>query len=180
VENMNNDSTQEAKGGKKGAPIKLIIILGCLVLCVGVVFATLILPAVKKDAEGSKTSSPVLDIDPNAQPYAGKDSSEAPDALQTQIPGYDKITLDSASKKLNTTLQNPHSNLCYFVISITADGKQIYRTKMIPPGQRIVDPAVDTILSKGEYDAVVHYECFNIEGLAKMNGADVNTKLIVQ
>ena len=123
-----------------------------------------------------------LETDPARVGYvASADLTKAdPDNPQTQAPGYAEITLDRVSKKLNIPLSNPEGNSCYFVIHLVVDGKDIYSTKMLPPGKSLEEVRVDKKLKKGTYDAVLRYECFHVTSLTRLNEVEVKTKLVVQ
>ena len=97
------------------------------------------------------------------------------------IPGYKSITVEANKKDVKVNFQNPEGNPCYFEISLLlADGTELYKSKMIEPGKGLYEITLNQPLEPGEYDAVVKYDTFSLEGLAPMNGAEVQIKLIAQ
>jgi hypothetical protein len=97
------------------------------------------------------------------------------------IPGYKSITVAANKKDVKVNFQNPEGNPCYFEISLLlGDGTEIYKSKMIEPGKGLYDISLSKALEPGEYDAVVKYDTFSLDGLAPMNGAEVKITLIAQ
>ena len=97
------------------------------------------------------------------------------------IPGYKSITVDANKKDVKVNFQNPEGNPCYFEISLLLDdGTELYKSKMVEPGKGLYDISLSEALAPGEYDAVVKYNTFSLEGLAPMNGAEVKITLIAQ
>lgn len=74
---------------------------------------------------------------------------------------------------------NPEGNPCYFVIHILVDDRELYASKMLAPGKAIYEAGLEKILPKGTYAATIKYECFHLESLAPLNGADIQVELIV-
>ncbi len=97
------------------------------------------------------------------------------------IPGYKSITVDAGKTDVKVNLQNPEGNPCYFEISLLlADGTELYKSKMVEPGKGLYDISLSKPLDVGEYDAVVKYNTYSLEGLNPMNGAEVKIILIAQ
>lgn len=121
------------------------------------------------------TPAPVSDL-----PASAPEVSAAPSGT-TAIPGFDTIrmragTLDQAAK-----LYNPAENSCYFLVSIILpDGKEIYRSNMIAPGEAVSRIRLSSALDAGTYnDAALLYSCFSMGDLHPMNGATVKFTLEV-
>ena len=121
------------------------------------------------------------DLDKDAEDYVGEkpDNKGNPNAASTQIPGYKSITADAKTGKLSVALMNPEGNPCYFVIHILVDDRELYASKMLAPGKAIYEAGLEKILPKGTYAATIKYECFHLESLAPLNGADIQVELIV-
>ena len=97
------------------------------------------------------------------------------------IPGFKSITVEANKKDVKVNFRNPEGNPCYFEISlILADGTELYRSKMIEPGKGLYEITLNQPLAPGEYDAVLKYDTYSLEGLTPMNGAEVNLTLIAQ
>lgn len=178
----------QTKRKKSSVTTTIIIVLGCALLLILGAFLTALLTREKDQAEadeGVPSYSSKAEIDPGATDYTGEQSNPQkdkanPSARQTQIPGYGSIKIDSETKKLNVALHNPAGNPCFFVIHLIVEGQEIYKTKMIPPGQAIYNAVIETSLGKGSYEAVLQYECFHVDSLAPLNGADVNVILNIE
>ena len=132
-------------------------------------------------APASSVSIASADLDKDAEDYVGEkpDNKGNPNAASTQIPGYKSITADAKTGKLSVALMNPEGNPCYFVIHILVDDRELYASKMLAPGKAIYEAGLEKILPKGTYAATIKYECFHLESLAPLNGADIQVELIV-
>ncbi len=97
------------------------------------------------------------------------------------IPGYKSITIDADKTDVKVNFQNPKGNPCYFEISlILQDGTVLYSSKMIEPGKGLYNITLNQAMSPGQYDAVIKYETYSLEGLTPMNGAEVKIVLIAK
>jgi hypothetical protein len=125
-----------------------------------------------------KTS--ILELDPNAvdnDPNSQVNTSKS----GIQLPGFKVLNIISDTKEVQVNFNNPQGNPCYFVVSLNLDdGTELYKSKMIPPGKGIYNITLEKTLSKGEYNAVLKYDTFGVEGLAPMNGADVKLTLVAK
>ncbi len=131
---------------------------------------------------GSSQINP--DIDPNAGTWDGstpKDKSES-SAVGIKIPGYPSITLPANQKNVTMALLNPEGNPCYFKFEIVLKdtGETIFESKLVPPGQALTDITLSRALEAGEYNAVIKITTSSLETLSAMNGANVETVLIVK
>lgn len=124
------------------------------------------------------------DIDPNAGDWKG---SELPDktggeAVGIKIPGYPSITLPANQQEVTVALLNPEGNPCYFTFELVLKdtGEVLYTSKMVPPGQAIYEITLSRPLSAGEYDAAIRISTASLTDGSAMNGANVETVLIVQ
>lgn len=98
------------------------------------------------------------------------------------IPGMDSITVQSGTKNVSVDLYNPESNKCYFEISILLSGNtEIYKSKLLKPGQHLYKIELSKALEKGSYDATLHYNTYTTDGdYTPLNGANVPIKLIAK
>lgn len=90
------------------------------------------------------------------------------------IPGYDKITLKAGQRNQEVHLLNPAGNDCYFVISLLlADGTEIYKSGVIPPGNEVNNIKLSAVPAAGTYEnAILRYSCWAVDGQAEVSGAD--------
>ena len=122
--------------------------------------------------------------------YAGFDlkSDKLPDktddapAVGIKIPGYPSITLPKDQKTVNVALLNPEGNPCYFTFELVLKdtGESLYKSKLVPPGKAIHEITMSRALSAGEYDATIKITTTSVADGSAMNGANVETVLIVK
>lgn len=130
---------------------------------------------------GANANAP--EIDKNAQSYNGETGNTPkadPDAESIAIPGYPEIYAEAGSADIDVVLGNPEGNPCYFVYELSLDNEVLYTSGQIPPGEAVKNITMSKGLEAGEYDAVLKITTYHVETQAPMNGANVQTKLIVQ
>ena len=59
-------------------------------------------------------------------------------------------------------------------------GEVLYISKMVPPGQMVSNITLSRALPAGEYNATIRITTASLEDGSAMNGANVETVLIVQ
>ena len=126
-----------------------------------------------------------LDIDENAGEWNGEklpDKTEEKPSEGIKIPGYPSITLPKDQQTVNVALLNPEGNPCYFTFELVLKetGESLYISKLVPPGQAITEITMSKALSEGEYDATIKVTTTSLEDGSAMNGANVETVLIVK
>ena len=131
----------------------------------------------------SQTGS--LDIDENAGDWNGEklpDKTDDAPAAGIKIPGYPSITLPKDQKTVNVALLNPEGNPCYFTFEIVLKdtGESLYKSKLVPPGKAITEITMSKALPAGEYDATIKITTTSVADGSAMNGANVETVLIVK
>lgn len=124
------------------------------------------------------------DIDPNAGDWNGDEMPDktGEEAVGIKIPGYPSITLPANQQDVTVALLNPEGNPCYFTfeLALKDTDEVLYTSKMVPPGQVISNITLSRALSAGEYNAVIRISTTSLEDGSAMNGANVETVLIVQ
>ena len=126
-----------------------------------------------------------LDIDPGADDWDGEklpDKTDDAPAAGIKIPGYPSITLPKDQKTVNVALLNPEGNPCYFTFEIVLKdtGESLYKSKLVPPGKAITEITMSKALSVGQYEATIKITTTSLEDGSAMNGANVETVLIVK
>ena len=169
---------------KKALSLSLIVLL---LLIVGVVTLALNWNNWFGDVHYGPSSSQTgdLDIDPGADDWDGQklpDKTDDAPAAGIKIPGYPSITLPKDQKTVNVALLNPEGNPCYFTFEIVLKdtGERIYKSKLVPPGKAINEITMSRALSAGEYDATIKITTTSVADGSAMNGANVETVLIVK
>ncbi len=126
-----------------------------------------------------------LAIDPGAQKWDGlklPDKTEDAPAVGIKIPGYPSITLAADQQTVNAALVNPEGNPCYFTFEIVLkdSGESIFQSKLVPPGQALTEITMSRALSAGEYEATIKITTTSLADGSAMNGANVETVLVVR
>lgn len=98
------------------------------------------------------------------------------------IPGKESMKIQAEEKSVSVDLYNPEDNKCYFEISILLeDGTELYKSKLVKPGQNIYKINLNKELAKGTYNATIHYSTYTMDGnYTPLNGANVPVKLIAE
>ncbi|MBR2309431.1 MAG: hypothetical protein IKA47_02715 [Oscillospiraceae bacterium] len=125
------------------------------------------------------------DIDPGTDDWDGEklpDKTDDAPAAGIKIPGYPSITLPKDQKTVNVALLNPEGNPCYFTFEIVLKetGESLYKSKLVPPGKAITEITMARALSAGQYEATIKISTTSLEDGSAMNGANVETVLIVK
>ena len=169
---------------KKTLSLSLIVLL---LLMVGVVALALNWNHWFGSAPAGPSSSPNgnLDIDENAGDWNGQtlpDKTDDAPAVGIKIPGYPSITLPKDQQTVNVALLNPEGNPCYFTFTLILKdtGETLYQSKLVPPGQAITEITMSKALPAGEYPATIQITTTSLEDGSAMNGANVETVLIVK
>lgn len=125
-------------------------------------------------------------LDPGAVDWTGPalpDQTPDGQAKGIAIPGYPSISLPAHTKDVQAALVNPAGNPCYFQFELVLkDGNEsLYRSGLVPPGKAVTNLTLARELPAGEYEATIKISTTSLaDGKAPMNGANVETRLIVQ
>lgn len=124
-------------------------------------------------------------VDPAARDYDGSVGNAPkadPEADTIAIPGYPEIYADAGQTAMDVVLGNPEGNPCYFVYQLVLKetDEVLYISQQIPPGQAVPSITLARALDAGEYEAVLKISTYHVETQAAMNGADVETVLVVE
>lgn len=160
------------KAGKNKLLIGIILVL-CIVILGGIIYFMK-----QKDQNPDSAFKP--DLDSNAAAMEQGDGEDEPDGIR--IPGYPSITIDADTTDVKMNLMNPEGNPCYFTFEIILSdtNETIYTSKMVEPGKAITNVTLKHGLEAGEYPAVIRITTASLEDGSAMNGANVETTLVVQ
>ena len=111
-----------------------------------------------------------------------KDYNNIEENRGIQIPGYDSLTLSADKKEQNMNLYNPEENTCYFRISLVLKSEEevLWTSEYIEPGDELRSIRLNRPLKRGEYPAILQYECFSLKDERPLNGANVELALRVR
>lgn len=172
-----------AEKGNKGITLKRSHLIAAVIVVVVLVAGGITLGLNWQKWFGDKQDTSQADIDPGAKDYEGAEpEDEGGTAKGIAIPGYPSIELPANTKDVQVALLNPEGNPCYFTFEIVLkDGDEsLYTSKQVPPGKAVTDITLSRVLEPGEYDATIRITTFSLEDQSPMNGANVETVLIVK
>ena len=171
-------AVQTAALGASGIVVKKSVIVIALVavafLLVGSLLLGMWIPSLRGDGKDG--------IDPAAKNYTGAFINAGDvDANSITVPGYADVFFPAGKKQVQIVLLNPDQNPCYFRFSLLLgeDGEELYRSGLIPPGMAVTEIELSRALDAGEYALCIRIEAFSLADRSEMNGADIETKLIV-
>ena len=169
---------------KKNNEKKKMIVIVALAAVV-IALAVILVFALNKTPGNSNTNPQDTNsdfmIDPNAGD--GVTVTEAPQkANSIKIPGYPSITIAADTPNVRMALLNPEGNPCYFKFEIVLKdtGETIYESQYVPSGKTINDVTLTHGLSAGEYPATIKISTIALDQKTPLNGANVETVLIVK
>lgn len=120
------------------------------------------------------------DIDPDISNI--EDKQEETQSSSIKVPGYSSISIEKDKEDVQIALINPSGNPCYFEYELILKDsmESLYKSKLIPPGKMIKDVRLNRPLKGGEYEAFVRITTTSLSDNSPMNGANVETVLIVK
>ena len=97
------------------------------------------------------------------------------------ISGYDKLIFKAGETKQDVNFQNPASNSCFLRLAlITEDGKELWRSDLIEPDGKVKKILLSEALEAGTYGAVLKHEYFSLADKTKLNGININLKILAR
>ena len=99
------------------------------------------------------------------------------------LPGYAVINFKAGQLSQDVHFINPQDNPCAFRITITLeDGSTVWTAdELLAPGDVLRSINLTRELEAGTYtNAVMKYECYNLEDMARLNGAEIKCTLAVE
>ena len=100
-----------------------------------------------------------------------------------QIPGYDVIHFKAGKIQQDAFFRNPSDNPCCFRMSITlASGVPVWISDdVLYPGEVFTKIDLEREMKPGIYrGATLKYECYSVDGMYKMNGAEIRVTLLFE
>jgi len=165
------------KPGKKAVTAGVILLLAVIAVVSAVVVYQRYRAGKIEDSKGSGVVGIISDNwDPGVEAEAPSQGSGI------QIPGYSTATMNAGDTSLHLSIGNPENNNCGFYATLMlADGTILYKSDLLNPGYGLTEIPLLETLQKGEYDAVVYYECVTLdEAHSPLNSAESEFKLIVE
>ena len=172
-----------AEKENKGITLKKSHLIAAVVIVLVLVAGGITLGLNWQNWFGDKPQTTQADVDPNAQDYDGSKPEDKGGAAEgIAIPGYPSIGLPAGTKDVQVALLNPEGNPCYFTFEIVLKdtGESLYTSKLVPPGKAVTDITLARELEVGDYDATIKITTSSLTDQTAMNGANVETVLIVK
>lgn len=151
----------------------IIIISIIVVLAIGLYFVFAI-------GDNSKQTS---QFNPEFEENQTKEHATTGSKKGIEIPGYTNIVIPSGKTDVEVDFFNPKENKVYFEIALILNDTQeeIYKSKLISPGQHLYNINLNKPLKKGNYDMTIKYSTYSLdEKYTPKNGAVVECVLEVQ
>lgn len=100
----------------------------------------------------------------------------------TKIPGYSTAEMYAGDNSLHISIGNPQTNECGFYATLMLeDGTVLYKSELLKPGYGLTEVPLSQTLEKGNYTALVYYECVTLdEAHTPMNSAESEFTLVVK
>lgn len=95
---------------------------------------------------------------PNIEHNTGTNEEEENEAKGIQVRGFTTWSIPAnTSKNLSIPLENPEGNPCYFSfeIKLKDSGEVIYKSSMVPPGEKISRINITREFDAGDYPATI-------------------------
>lgn len=170
--------------GKNKTNKILIGIIICLIAVIigGAIYFTRGTDKDKKNKTPDSAFEPNLDSNASETASDDENNKEADKPEGIRIPGYPSITIPADTTDIEMNLENPAGNPCYFTFELVLKdtNETLYTSKMVEPGKAITNVTLSHGLEAGEYPAVIKISTASLEDGSAMNGANVETTLIVQ
>jgi hypothetical protein len=157
----------------KSSRLRLLIVLLIILLLVAIL---LLLRTCAPPSAGIGN----LEIDPGAQEYQAS-AGVGGFGESIAIPGFDQIPMQAGSTTSRLNLYNPGDNPCYFSFQIILDstGETLYRSGLVAPGSAVTTQEFSHALAAGNYDAHIAVSTYALADKSPMNGANVQTVIVV-
>lgn len=113
---------------------------------------------------------------------AALEDETSPQSAGIQIPGYGTAEMKEGDTSLHLSIGNPKSNECGFYATLKLeDGTVLYESELLEPGFGLTEVPLSKTLEKGEYTAMVCYDCVSLdERHTPLNSAESEFLLIVK
>ena len=165
---------------KKKSNKKLIVIVAAIILILTLSVGGVVIYNNLADSQPTPSNGVVGKISDDWD--TGIEEETSPKKTGIQIPGYSTAEMKSNDTSLNISIGNPKSNTCGFYATVKLDdGTELYKSNFLKPGSGLTSIPVSQKLNKGEYKAVVYYECVTLdEPHTPLNSAESEFTLVVK
>ena len=125
------------------------------------------------------TRSPAPQSTPRLTPMPTP--TEEPLTNTIALPQFAWLNLKADTTEHTLTFDNPQRNFAHFRVSLTLDGKTLWESELLAPGETSEPVVLSRPLPAGEYEVILGYACFaDPEATSPLNGAASPMKLLVE
>lgn len=168
----------------KNKPFYLVlasVLMSALLVVVGVLVGSGLTGTGAMKGAGSSIASEAQQVSDTVDTDSVAEAQAGASADSIAIPGFESLTLKAGQLHQSVNLFNPETNVCYFrIILCLPDGVEIYKTGLLKPGQIVEEIELLSVLEAGTYEgASLRYECYSLDTLQPLNGAETNLELEV-
>lgn len=160
-----------------------IAIIAALIVTIGALSAVLIYNNINSQP-AAPTQGVVGEIRTDWDTGIDENSKGSDNTKKTgvQIPGYSTAEMNVGDTSLHISIGNPKSNTCGLYATLRlSDGTVLYKSDLLEPGSGLTDVPLSKSLEKGEYQAMVLYECVTLDDShQKLNSAESEFTLKVK
>lgn len=172
MEGLESNMKQE-----KSNVLKWVLAVICVLVCVGIL--GIVLVTSKEKSDGASAGIVMADTEDWDIEMEKEDLGGAAEGIL--IPGYGAMSMETGKLELPISIGNPKENHCYFKVAVSlSDGRQLYETDYIEPGQGITGIPLEKTIEPGTYEVTLVYSCFSMDGeMTELNGAESSFELTV-
>lgn len=140
-------------------------------------------PALPPDSETNAAAGMSQAAEKQSESAEGKlpdNGAGKPDGIR--VVGYPRITIQADTEEVRMNLKNPEGNPCYFTFEIvlTQEEETLFTSEPVEPGEAVTNVTLSRALERGEYPAMIRITTTSLADGTAMNGATVETVLVVQ
>ena len=157
----------------------IIILIAAVILLAGALVTVYIMSNQPKEAVAPESAGVGGEIVDNWDPNIDNEPTHGVD--DAIIPGYGNAEMKAGDTTLTLSIGNPSENTVGLYATLIADGKELYRSPLLKPGQGITSVPLNETLEKGKYDAYVLYQIADLNNPdTKLNSVRSALELIVK
>ncbi len=157
----------------------IIILITAVILLAGALVTVYIMSNQPKEVTAPDSAGVGGEIVDNWDPNIDNEPTHGVD--DAIIPGYGNAEMKAGDTTLTLSIGNPSENTVGLYATLIADGKELYSSPLLKPGQGITSVPLNETLEKGKYDAYVLYQIADLNNPdTKLNSVRSVLELIVK
>lgn len=96
------------------------------------------------------------------------------------ITGYDVLVFSAGERTQSVMFSNPGTNSCYVRMTLFVEGRVMWRSGLLEPGESVGTITLSEALDAGTYRGLLEHECFSLEDKTPLNGLNMALMITVQ